>query len=46
MNIKGIREQLSRLDHMECPVRLQGSRCSREASARAHPVAAGERSAR
>jgi hypothetical protein len=38
--------RLSGLNYMECPARLQGSRCSREMSARAVHVAARERSAR
>jgi len=38
------RWRLSGLDHMEHPARLRGSRCSREASAKAGRVAARERS--
>jgi hypothetical protein len=40
------RWRLSGLDHMGRPARLRGSRCSREASAKAGQVAAGERSTR
>jgi len=38
--------RLSVLNHMGCPAKPQGSRCSREMRARADQVAARERSAR